>query len=198
MSRTVDLDFERKKLLWLRDKLAAQEELVGRLEQLAADDPLDELFLKETARKTQQATPVMIVQASPHPQVERDVEGDLPQDQPPSPLATPQWQAWTRQPRRMASHWAGILKFIGEDGKNAGQVKAFIEQHFKFLSWDSARSGLMAYRRDFGLLESSRRGHYRLTEKGAALLGALEDESPANDGEALESQPTREEVTHTA
>ena len=49
----------------------------------------------------------------------------------------------------------------------------------------------MNYRKDFGFVESPRKGFYRATDKAVAFIDAHKDESPAmDDGEASESQPT--------
>lgn len=189
------LERERRKLLWLRDKLRAQEEFVRELEQREAD-PLDALFEKELASDDD----LLGTEA----EAVRD-GGDQHGATEPSqavvqaPAATPQtlgpWASWTRTVKRLPSNWKMLLQFIGADGKNAEQVRAFAKQH-DLMTWDTARAGLMNYRRDFGLLEPTKRGFYKLSQKGLAAITATEDESLAaeNGNEASESLVTQPAV----
>lgn len=187
------LERERKKLEWLRAKLAEQERWVSELERRERD-PLDDLFEREV---TTAATLV------PDALMSEPVEVQTPGHEPasmrehdvvaaPAPMPTGPWADWTRPVRRLPPSWLAILKFIGDRVATAEEVRSFIEKE-GLLSWDTVRAGLMYYRRDFGLLESPKRGQYRLTKKGLDAVTVTENESPASGG-APESQP-HEEVT---
>jgi hypothetical protein len=195
---SIDLTRERRKLLWLKGKVAEQERWVRELEQ-REQDPLDVAFEREQGAAAIDEVGEMPAQASALPEAaEPDaasarVVGHAPTVRMAGPWAT----SWKREVRRLPPKWSAIIEFIGADGKSLTEVMQFIDLRDLQLTADTVRAGLMNYRRDFGLLENPKRGRYVATQKALDIIAATKDES-LTKGEALESQPTDKEATHPA
>ena len=192
--RTALLDRERRKLLWLKDKLAKQQRRVDALLALQ-DDPLDAMFDRETGVETPvQPLALAPVQASVTSSASLEVTANQPTKQVPDmvPLLAQIHSApWMRRPKQLPEKWVRILDFIGRGGKTYSEVKAFIGSERLAITPDAVRTGLMNYRKEFGLVENPKRGRYNLSEQGAEIIAGLKNESPATNGsEAPESQPT--------
>ena len=180
------IERERKKLAWLRDKVADQERRVKALEQLTPD-ALDEMFERESSATTQESAPIASVEPVAEPaRPPLIVTTALPKN-----LAwiTPNGTGGFRVPRSMSPSWMKMFEFIGTDGKTLRSIEAFIASGAVSMTPGAARAGLMNYRKEFGLITSSRKGFYQVTERGIALMKALKNESPAFHG-AFKSQTT--------
>jgi hypothetical protein len=193
---SIDLEREKLKLLWLKEKLAKQEQWVLALES-RTQDPLDLAFDREMGATNAQ------VQTPAREDGEEDDEGapevahfHLTGLETPARVAGP-WSNWTREVRRLSPKWAAVIEYIGPQGKSLREVLRFVESNGLQLSPDTVRAGLMNYRRDFGLLENPKRGRYIATQKALDIIAATKDESLTN-GEASESQSPEKEAAHTA
>lgn len=192
--RTALLDRERRKLLWIKEKLTQQQRRVDALEALQ-DDPLDEMFDRETATELPVPTSAQgPAQVSVPDSVSPEVTEEQPTRQVPDmvPLLSQIHSApWMRRPKQLPEKWVRILNFIGRGGKTYTEVKDFILHERLAITPDAVRTGLMNYRKEFGLIENPKRGRYNLSEQGAEIIAGLKNESPATNGsEAPESQPT--------
>jgi hypothetical protein len=181
------LDRERRKLLWIKDKLDQQQRRVDALEALQ-NDPLDEMFDRENS------TDVPLSALPPSTPSSEPKSGSQQTKQVPDmvPLLGKYFSVpWIRRPKQLPEKWVRIFDFIGREGKNYTEVKAFIKREGLAISPDAVRTGLMNYRKEFGLVENPKRGQYNLSEHGADVIAGLKNESPAAVGnEASESQPT--------
>lgn len=195
--RTALIDRERRKLAWLREKVAEQERRLRALEELGAD-PLDEMFERERplekistgepSAEDKQRVLSAVVQAAAQASAHAEAASRENLERLLAPLAM---SSWVRRPRQLPPRWVEILDFIGKDGRTYPEVRNFIETKGLGISPDAVRTGLMNYRRDFGLVENPKRGFYRLSEAGIELVAANKNESLAtNSSEAPEPQPT--------
>lgn len=198
---SIDLARERRKLLWLKGKVAQQEQWVRELEARSTEpvDPLDRAL--EEAFDHEHGKPVQasalgagdVAEAHSPLHAEAQFKGLAPSVRVGGPWA----KNWTREVRRLPPKWASIIEHIGAEGKSLTEVIRFVELRALHLTPDTLRAGLMNYRRDFGLLENPKRGRYVATQKALDIIAATKDES-LTDGEASESQSPEKEAAHTA
>ncbi|EWS54453.1 MULTISPECIES: hypothetical protein [unclassified Methylibium] len=201
--RAALIERERRKLVWLRAKVSEQEARVRALEDLA-DDPLDEMFDKETRGQSNAADSVQAPAHAPQPVIastsvvhqetrpQRElIVSDAARVQLQQLLKPVASAAWSRRPRQIAPNWVRILGFIGREGKTYTEVREFIAKENLAISPEAARTALMNYRKDFGLVENPKRGFYIATERALAIIEAQKNESPAfAENGAHEPQPT--------
>lgn len=194
---TTILERERRKLEWLRMKTAEQERWVRELERRERD-PLDDLFDREHPEAFEYAEALTVHPGAGSEPTSAPV-GSEERAPAQSGVQTPafdpsaSWGGWQKPLKSLPASWRMIFRFLGADGRSSAEVRKYIEDH-GLLSWDTVRAGLMIYRRDYGLIESHKRGHYNLTQKGLDALTATKDESPAVVGEASESQASTGDV----
>lgn len=193
--RSALLDLERKKLSFLRNKLAEQELRVKTLEQME-DDPFDAVLERELeAMDAQERT------SAEHRVADAVREGrEAVQASALAPIVPPAedaaqpgfvWGAKLRDPRRVPSQWVKLLRYIGREGKSYDQVVDFIGTNGISISAGAARTQLMNYRKDYGFVENPKKGFYVATEKALNFIQAQEGEDPAvGDGGVFSLQPT--------
>lgn len=194
--RAALLELERKKLTLLRNKLAEQERRVKTLEAME-DDPLDALLERELAGTQPRPAAATGTERSSAIEATAGADATIPEQaktsglQPELVEAASMPYAWQRRPRRIPPMWVKLLRFIGPEGKTYEQVVEHIARERLQLTGGAARTQLMHYRKEFGLIENPARGFYVATDKALQLIAAQEGESPAvGDGGALKTQPT--------
>jgi hypothetical protein len=186
--RVALIERERRKLNWLRQKVEEQARRVQALEAMQ-DDPLDEMFERDTAGAPSTAPADQVRQ-------ERVSQTDRSTEQPAqrtttTAFPTGTYASWQRLPKRLPPHWVHLFEFIGREGKTSAEVLEFIKSREFKISGEAVRTALMNYRREFGLVENPRRGFYQMTEKGMEFVQAHKEESPADsNSEAFEPPPT--------
>ncbi len=182
INRKALLERERRKLRWLQEKLDEQRRLVHELEGMETD-ALDLAFEREVeAKSVYEGGGARLAAESFGEYVApgASATGQLAQE-----AVKPRW----RKPRQLPEKWVKILSFIGADGKTYDQVKEFVTGEGLDISPDAVRTGLMNYRREYGLVENPRRGFYRATEGAFEVIRAQENESlAAGNSEASEPQ----------
>lgn len=69
-------------------------------------------------------------------------------------------------PRKISAQWVDLIEHLGLDGKDFSQVQAFMASTDAPMTAGSIRTGLMNYRKDYGLVTSPKPGFYCATQKG--------------------------------
>lgn len=184
------LDLERRKLSLLRTKVADQERRVKVLETLL-DDPLDALLERELTHPVEPQTPT---QAASEPVAEEDAHVTQQDQAPVAQLFN--WNALPRNPRRVPPIWVQLLRYIGAEGKTYDDVKRFIQERELRISEGAVRTQLMNYRKEFGFVESPKKGFYKATERALSFIDAQEGGGPALPGGA--PQPQLESLARAA
>jgi len=148
------IDRETAKVKLLRGKIEECEKRIAMLRSMREDDALDKL-LDQELRTTAPTAPTPVTQ----PQAPADNE---------------------IKPRRkpIPENWSKLLAFIGEDGKSSDQVRAFLTDSPIGITPDASRTGLMNFRKEYGFVDSPRRGFYKLSPLGAEAIRAQQSESP--------------------
>ncbi len=198
--RAMLLEHERRKLQWLRGKLRQQEQRVAALEGLA-DDPLDEMFERETGPDSSG----MAHKANEtfHPDTARFNDADDKGNDDLSLAANTMFPSITtaavqdRPIRPVSDNWAQVLQFIGTKGAALTDVYEFVKKIGSPLTQDTLRGGLMNYRKQLGYIANPRRGFYVLTSRGLEALRS--QTSNADLGGALASsgvEPAAEAEVH--
>lgn len=187
VERTVHLARERQKLEWLRRKFLEQEAFVRSLEARAAD-AIDEAFEREVLATTgtphadDSAQPVGVV-AIALDVAPREAAAPVPD---PSPRDSDQFldDFWLRTPKKIPSNWVQLFKFIGEGGKSYKQLLPFMAAADLKITPDAVRTGLMNYRRNFGMIENPSKGFYVVTPRGMSIIAKQEGERGATANDA--------------
>lgn len=148
------IDRETAKVKLLRGKIEECEKRIAMLRSMREDDALDKL-LDQELRTTPQSAP------APAAQTPASADSDI-------------------KPRRkrIPENWAKLLTFIGEEGKSSDQVRAFLLASPIGITPDASRTGLMNFRKEYGFVDSPRRGFYKLSPLGAEAIRAQQSESP--------------------
>ena len=80
---------------------------------------------------------------------------------------TPPAARMTRDtPRKISAQWIDLIEHLGLGGKDFAQVQAFMARGGTPMTAGSIRTGLMNYRKDYGLVSSPKPGFYCATQKG--------------------------------
>jgi hypothetical protein len=190
--RSALLDLERKKLSFLRNKLAEQELRVKTLEQME-DDPFDAVLERELEALDAQDAAHRVAEAVREGREAVQASAQAPILLPAEEAAQPGfvWGAKLRNPRRVPPQWVKLLRYIGREGKFYDQVVDFIGKSGISITAGAARTQLMNYRKDYGFVENPKKGFYVATEKALSFIQAQEGEDPAvGDGGVFSLQPT--------
>jgi hypothetical protein len=73
-------------------------------------------------------------------------------------------------PRKISTQWIELIRFLGLDGKDFNQVQEFLRKAGSQMSPGSIRTGLMTYRKGYGLVANPSPGFYSATPKGMAFV----------------------------
>ena len=125
---SIDLERERLKLLWLKEKLAKQELWVQELES-RTQDSLDLAFDREMG------VTIAPVQTPAREDGEEDGERTYEDHfrltglEPASSRVAGPWSNWTREVRRISPKWAAVIEYIGAEGKSLREVQRFVESN---------------------------------------------------------------------
>ncbi len=89
--------------------------------------------------------------------------------------------AMTRDtPRKISSQWIDIIEHLSIDGKDFAAVQEFQRHRGTPMSDGATRTGLMNYRKHYGLIANPRPGFYVATPKGMDLVRAYRERESAN------------------
>ena len=137
---TEQIELEKKKIELLKEAIDNCYKRISKLESLDKGDKLD-AFVSSMIRTNSQA----IVN-------EKSIIGEI------EPIRSPG--------KRIADKTKAILKFFGSEGRYIKDAVDYSNANNIGLNENSIRNLAMTYRKDFGYLESTGRGFYRLTELG--------------------------------
>ena len=82
-------------------------------------------------------------------------------------------------PRKIAPGWIDLIEHLGLDGKDFAQVQEFLSRNESPMSAGAVRTGLMNYRKDYGLVANPRPGFYAATQKGMDFVSEYRARSEA-------------------
>ncbi len=149
-------------------------------------DPLDK-WLDEQMVKT---TPVIITEPAnaPKPSVASDYDGAND-----AVVKATRAAKMTREtPRKISPQWVGLIAHLGFDGKDFAQVEQFMSRSGTPMTPGAIRTGLMNYRKDYGLVSNPRPGFYAATQKGMDFvksLGTTSDDGLGAGKDFFDSEP---------
>ena len=75
-------------------------------------------------------------------------------------------------PRKISGQWIDLISFLGLEGKDFGQVQAFLTSSSSPMTAGAVRTGLMNYRKSYGLVANPKPGFYVATPKGLELVAS--------------------------
>lgn len=181
------IEREKQRRLLLVQKL---DETDRRLQALMSasrqPDPLDK-WLDEQMAKT---TRVLITEptSAPMPSIVSDAAGAND-----AVAKAPRAAKMTREtPRKISPQWVGLIAHLGFDGKDFSQVEQFMARSGTPMTPGAIRTGLMNYRKDYGLVSNPKPGFYAATQKGMDFvksLGATSDDGLTVRKDFFDSEP---------
>jgi hypothetical protein len=154
------IDRERRRRSILVQKLDESDRRIATLISMSArSDPLD-LWLDQQ------------VDSSPGPSPEPPAPTTAAPMMPLSDTdAAPARSRVTRDtPRKISAQWLDLIEYLGEDGKDLTQVTDFLGRAGAQMTTGAIRTGLMNYRKDYGLVLNPKPGFYAATQKGLAFV----------------------------
>lgn len=150
------IERERRRRALLVEKLDETDRHIQTLVAMSRrqPDPLDK-WLDEQAATTTTKSPTVSAQSTG---VADSVAADM--GVAPSPRMT------RDTPRKITAQWVDLIEHLGLDGKDFARVQAFMAQSGAPMTAGSIRTGLMNYRKDYGLVSNPKPGFYCATQKG--------------------------------
>lgn len=148
------IDRERQRRALLVQKLDETDRRIQMLMSMSRQpDLLDKWLDEQTAAPT----------PAHHPMASSPVEQAADAGQLQSDMPT----RMTREtPRKISTQWVSLLEHLGLEGKDFSQVQAFTARGETPMTAGAIRTGLMNYRKDYGLVANPKRGFYCATQKG--------------------------------
>lgn len=80
-------------------------------------------------------------------------------------------------PRKISSQWVDLIEHLTTDGKQFHDVQAFSARSASPMTPGAIRTGLMNYRKDYGLVSNPKPGFYAATQKGMAFVAEYRNRS---------------------
>lgn len=154
------IDRERRKIALLKVKIADCEARITALLSVQEEDELDRILDKE-----------LLASSEPLQDIAKPSQESRVDDK--------------QRVKRVPENWVALINFLGEEGKSSAEVAGFLAAGGAKMTPAAARTGLMNYRKDFGFVESPRKGFYKATKKGLEAVGASKSESLALTSEAF-------------
>ena len=153
------IDREKRRRALIVQKLDETDRRIAMLIAMSKQpDPLDKWLDEQTAS----STPALTSAASASHT--GPVSGLTAEAQAPSESASAKMTRDT--PRKITPQWVALIAHLGLAGKDFAQVQAFLKSTGKPMTPGSIRTGLMNYRKDYGLVSNPKPGFYIATEKG--------------------------------
>lgn len=158
---------EKAKIKLLQQKIAECELRIEALQSLASGgDALDQWLSRSLDQRTEA-----------HHKGLKIVRAKTRDSSPQSSIVPPSREDGPK--KRIGAKALSLLVFIGPEGKSLDQMLTFTTSQ----GWDVTRGGLRSfgntYRNKFNLLESPRKGFFKLSDDGISYLQSLKSETPS-------------------
>ena len=152
------IERERRRRNLLIQKLDETDRRIQTLMAMSKQlDPLDRWLDEQMATPTPSTAPAP-VPSTQHPAVAGGTES----------LQTAKMTRDT--PRKISAQWVDLIEYLGLDGKDFSQVQSFMARGETPMTPGAIRTGLMNYRKDYGLVASLKPGFYCATQKGMEFV----------------------------